>query len=136
VRVRHEASPPTRDAESCQMTASFLVDADKLSCGIHELRVQGELDQATVPDLEVPLAAAIESDADAILVNLTNCEFIDSTGLGLLVNARDRVTIDNGRQFGVCCPHAQVRRLLEITGIDQAVDLHETRDAALESLRR
>jgi anti-sigma B factor antagonist len=117
------------------MTASFLVDADKLDDGIHELRVTGELDQATVADLELPLNAAIDSDAAAILVNLTDCEFIDSTGLGLLVNARDRVNAGNGRHFGVCCPHEQVRRLLEITGIDQAIDLHETRDEALESLR-
>jgi anti-sigma B factor antagonist len=118
------------------MTASFVVDADRLSDGIHEIRVQGELDQATVPDLEVPLSAAIESGAQAILVNLTDCEFIDSTGLGLLVNALDRVTDGGGNtHFRVCCPHAQVRRLLEITGIDQAIDLHETRDEALESLR-
>lgn len=117
------------------MTATFLVDADMLDDGIHELRVTGELDQATVPDLEGPLTAAIDSDAHGILVNLTDCEFIDSTGLGLLVNARERVN-DNSRHFGVCCPHEQVRRLLEITGIDQTIDLHETRDAALESLRR
>ena len=117
------------------MTASFLVDADSLQDGIRELRVTGELDQATVPDLEAPLLAAIDSDAQAILVNLTDCEFIDSTGLGLLVNARERLTAANGRHFGVCCPHEQVRRLLEITGIDQAIDLHETRDGALEALR-
>jgi anti-sigma B factor antagonist len=118
------------------MTASFLVEADELADGIRELRVEGELDQATVRNLELPLAAAIDSGARAILVNLNDCEFIDSTGLGLLVNARDRIAADDGRTFGVCCPHEQVRRLLEITGIDRAIDLHETRDAALESLRR
>ena len=117
------------------MTASFVVDAETSEDGIQELLVRGELDHATVPELERPLARAIDAGVTAILVNLTDCDFIDSTGLGLLMDARERVADGNGRRFTVCCPHAQVRRLLELTGIDQALELHDTRDEALEALR-
>lgn len=116
------------------MTGQFEVTAEKLNDGTHELRLSGELDQATAPQLEEPLANALGDGAGGgVLVNLTDCEFIDSTGIALLVNAYDRVG-DNGRRFVLCCPHTQVRRLLEITGVDQGIELHDTRDEALAAL--
>ena len=66
----------------------------------------------------------------AVLVDLSDCEFIDSTGLGLLVEAKRRLSEDR-RRFGVCCPDEDVRRLLELTGIDEAVGLFNSRDEAL-----
>ena len=41
---------------------------------------------------------------------------------------------DGHRRFAVCCPGEEVRRLLELTGIDAAVGLYDTRDDALASL--
>ena len=68
-----------------------------------------------------------------MLVDLSDCGFIDSTGLSLLVEAK-RQPVDDDRRFGVCCPDADVRRLLELTGIDQAVGLFDTRDEAVAAL--
>lgn len=116
------------------MSKPFQVDAEELDGGIHEIQVAGELDFATLPQLEGPLAAALESSAGGILVNLSDCAFIDSTGLGLLMNTRERVNGD-GRQFTICCFHDQVRKLFEMTGMDRVVELHESRESALESLR-
>ena len=70
----------------------------------------------------------------AVLVDLSDCEFIDSTGLSLLVEAKRRLS-EERRRFGVCCPDADVRRLLELTGIDEAVGLFDTRDQAVTALR-
>ena len=116
------------------MTASFKVSAESTSA-LHTVSVAGELDQSTAPELRAALASAFGEAQDGVLVDLSDCNFIDSTGLSLLVEAKRRLS-EEDRRFGVCCPDADVRRLLELTGIDQAVGLFDTRaeaEAALSS---
>ena len=113
------------------MNAPFRVEAEN-DRGLNTVSVFGELDQATAPELRSALATAFDNGA-AVLVNLSDCEFIDSTGLSLLVEAKRKLAEDE-RQFGVCCPDADVRRLLELTGIDDAVGLFDTRDEAAAAL--
>lgn len=100
---------------------------------LHTVSVMGELDQGTVPELRGMLADAIGEAPASVLVDLSDCKFIDSTGLSLLVEAKRRLN-DEDRRFGVCCPDADVRRLLELTGIDRAVGLFDTREQAVEAL--
>ena len=95
--------------------------------------VTGELDQGTAPELRAVLADAVGDAGRGVLVDLSDCGFIDSTGLSLLVEAKRRLA-EQQRAFGVCCADADVRRLLELTGIDQAVGLFDTRDEAVEAL--
>ncbi len=95
--------------------------------------VEGELDQASVPAVRETIEAAIEDLRAGLLIDLSRCGFIDSSGLSLLVDARRRLGDDSAR-FGVCSPSAEVRRLLELTGIDAAVALYETRETALRAL--
>jgi anti-sigma B factor antagonist len=114
-----------------QFTVKTKQEADRIVC----LEVAGELDQATAPDLGRALDGAIGNGDAGILVDLTNCEFIDSTGLGLLVDARERTISTDGRLFAICCPNDQVRRLLEITGVGDAIGVVGTREDALASLR-
>ena len=101
--------------------------------GLLALAVEGELDQGTAPELRTALAEALGSGPHGVLVDLSRCGFIDSTGLSLLVEAKRRLA-DENRQFGVCCPDADVRRLLELTGIDRAITLYDTREDAVASL--
>lgn len=113
------------------MSAPFKVQAEKEG-DLHTVEVVGELDQATAPELRAALAETLQ-DGGSVLVDLTGCEFIDSTGLSLMVESKRQ--IDNGeRRFGVCCPHRDVRRMLELTGIDKAVGLFDTRDEAVAAL--
>ena len=113
------------------MTAPFRVEAET-DAALNTVSVFGELDQATAPELRSVLTAAF-GDGTAVLVDLSDCDFIDSTGLSLLVEAKRKLAEDQ-RQFGVCCPDADVRRLLELTGIDDAVGLFDTRDEAAAAL--
>jgi anti-sigma B factor antagonist len=101
--------------------------------GLHTVSVTGELDQGTAPELRGVLAEALGDDPASVLIDLSDCNFIDSTGLSLLVEAKRRLA-DESRRFGVCCPDEDVRRLLELTGIDQAVGLFDTRDEAVTKL--
>jgi anti-anti-sigma factor len=101
--------------------------------GLLVVNVIGELDQSTAPDLREALAPSLTAPTGPLLVNLSDCDFIDSTGLSLLVEAKRRLEEEQVR-FGICCPDADVRRLLELTGIDRALGLYETRDEAVSGL--
>lgn len=100
---------------------------------LHTVAVHGELDQGTAPELRGALGSVLGEAAGSVLVDLSQCEFIDSTGLSLLVEAKRRLG-EEQRRFGVCCADAEVRRLLELTGIDEAVGLFDTRDDAVAAL--
>jgi anti-sigma B factor antagonist len=116
------------------VNVQFKVDTEALDGG-HAVNVYGELDQATVPELKRVLGDALNSqNAGPVFVDLSDCDFIDSTGLSLLVQAQRRLT-DETRGFAICCPKPDVKRLLELTGIDEAVGMFETRDQAIAALR-
>lgn len=113
------------------LNVPFQVQAES-NGDLHTVTVVGELDQGTAPELRSVLAGPLEG-AGAVLVDLSDCAFIDSTGLSLLVDAKRRLE-GSQRAFGVCCVEADVRRMLELTGIDQAVNLFETKDEAIAGL--
>lgn len=100
---------------------------------LHTVAVHGELDQGTAPELRGVLGATLGDSTGSVLVDLSGCEFIDSTGLSLLVEAKRRLG-EEQRSFGVCCADPEVRRLLELTGIDEAVGLFDSRDEAVAAL--
>ena len=99
------------------------------------LSIFGELDQATVPDLRESVDPVIENGHQSLLVDLSDCAFIDSSGLAAFVAIREQITAAPERAFAICCPDTQVRRLLELTGLDDAMGLMSSRDEALASLR-
>ncbi len=114
------------------MTKTFKVES-QAQAGLLTLRVAGELDQSTVPELRQALGPCLEDPTGSVLVDLSECGFIDSTGLSLLIEAKRQLE-DRQERFGVCCPDADVRRLLELTGIDEAVGLYDSRDEAIAGL--
>ena len=114
-----------------QLITEFSVEVEKLDSGVHAFRVRGELDHATAPKLREPLQTAIEEGSRCVLIDLTDCPFIDSTGLSVIVHARTQLVEDSGGHFELCCADAQTRRLLEITGIEDAFGIFDTRDEAL-----
>jgi anti-sigma B factor antagonist len=115
------------------LNAPFKVEA-RSDDGLHTVSVIGELDQGTAPKLRGTLSSVLDQPAGAVLVDLSDCGFIDSTGLSLLVEAKRRLG-EEERGFGVCCADDDVRRLLELTGIDVAVGLFDTREEAVAELR-
>lgn len=119
--------------------APFDVQSEELDNGICVFTVRGELDMNTAPQLEQALEAALADEEAAIMLDLSDCEFIDSTGIALIVRTWQRLDRDAGNggkgKFVLCCVNHQVRRLLKITGVESSISLHEQRDAALSALR-
>ncbi len=119
--------------------APFEASAAQLDDGICVIAVRGELDLSTAPELEGPLEDAVAAGNTSVLVDLSGCEFIDSTGIALIVRAWQRLDRDaDGEGEGrvvICSYNDQVRRVLEITGLELSIPIHGTRDEALASLR-
>jgi stage II sporulation protein AA (anti-sigma F factor antagonist) len=119
--------------------APFQASAVKLDDGVRVIEIQGELDLSTAPELEGPLEEAVADGSASVLVDLSGCEFIDSTGIALLVRAWQQTAQEgngeSGRSFVLCSDSEQVRRVLEITGLELSIPIHRTRDEAIAALR-
>jgi len=113
----------------------FEVTVTGLEQGIRVLAVRGELDLSTAPELEWPLEGVLAGE-ESLLIDLGGCEFIDSTGIALLVRAWQRLAADgDGRSMAICSDNDQVRRVLEITGLEVSIPVHQTREQALAALQ-
>jgi len=95
----------------------LVVQIDQAS-SVLRLVVSGELDIATVPDLEAAFDQALASDPQSIEVDLSQVTFIDSTGIRLLLLISER---GDGR-VGLIAG-AQVDRVIEITGMRSRLPL-------------
>jgi anti-anti-sigma factor len=115
--------------------APFEVRVGALEDGVRTISVRGELDLSTAPELEGPLDETLDSGEGSVLIDLSQCEFIDSTGIALIVRAWQRLDSgENGRALVICSQNDQVRRVLEITGLELSIPVHLTRDEALAAL--
>jgi anti-sigma B factor antagonist len=92
--------------------------------------VTGELDLASSPALEQELERGVASQAEVVIVDLRRLEFMDSTGLSVLVRAHQRAT-ENGQRFGVVKGPQQVQRLLSLTGVADRITLADSPDELL-----
>jgi anti-sigma B factor antagonist len=120
--------------------APFEVENEVLADGVLAFTVKGELDLKTAPELDRPLEQAVVDSGEAsVLIDLSGCEFIDSTGIALIVRAWQRVDRDAGGdgsgRLVICCTNDQVERLLKITGVESSISTHDDRDSALTELR-
>jgi anti-sigma B factor antagonist len=93
--------------------------------------VKGELCLSTVDQLREPLFEAIETASGHLIVDLTECTFIDSSGLEILALASWRLAAaDPKRELVVVSPRSAVRRILDLTGMDHIVTVRDSRDQA------
>jgi anti-sigma B factor antagonist len=94
------------------------------------ISVGGELDLASSPALEEELERVAQSDAQLVVVDLRNLEFMDSTGLSVLVRAHQRAE-ENNRRLGLVNGSQQVQRLLTLTGVADRLMLTDVPDELL-----
>jgi anti-sigma B factor antagonist len=91
----------------------------------------GELDLYNSHLVREALLGVAKGSPERLVVDLSAVTFIDSTGLGVLVETRTRLV--NRRAFLLVAPGLETRRALEISGLDKHFALHETVDAALSA---
>ena len=95
--------------------------------GVTSIALLGELDMATVPILNDQLTALERSGAMAILLDLRELRFIDSSGLHALLRAHKRFET-TGHRFLLVGASPIARRLCEITGTEFLLDAKGTAD--------
>ena len=83
---------------------------------LHTIYVRGELDLATAHDLERELIKVEDTDALSIILDLSDLEFIDSTGVRVLLSAHARSRANSNR-LTLLRGSAAVQRVFEVTGI-------------------
>lgn len=94
------------------------------------LTIAGELDMGSAPQLREALAPILDSEKPSLLLDLSGINFMDSTGIGVLVNALNRARDKNG-YCAYCGVQPRVHRILQIAGLLKALPLYETREDAL-----
>ena len=82
------------------------------------LRLNGELDLASVPLLESEVESATLDDPATIVLDLRGLEFIDSTGLRAIL-LQDKRSTERGQTFALVRGSEQVQRLMRMTGLDE-----------------
>lgn len=108
--------------------------ADRLD---HDIRgwtcvhVEGEVDLQSAPVLKDALTSAIAAGIPALLVDLCDVGFMDSSGLGALVTGMKRAQEADTR-FGLVCTDGPVRKVLTITRLDRAFEMFPSLDAVPE----
>ena len=93
------------------------------------VKLGGELDLYNAPQVRDALTKACADSPSRVVVDLSEVEFIDSTALGVLIEARTK--LDNRRAFLLAAPGLETRRALEISGLDRHFNVHQSVSEAL-----
>ena len=106
----------------------FVAAVAQLDDGTPVVSVKGDVDTATAPALERRLLDVTEAGTGEVIVDLTGCSFLDSTGLRALVAARERLEhSDRSRALVVTSPI--VMRIFKITGFDEWFEIRPSLSA-------
>jgi len=95
------------------------------------LRVAGEIDIETSPALEEQLQAVLDQGHTSVLVDLGQVTFLDSTGLSALIGGLRRCQ-GVGGELRLVSPRANVRKVLEVTGLVETFHVDDETAAAAD----
>lgn len=109
---------------------TFSVETKLLPDDARVVAVAGELDLYTAPQFEEQILDALDNGTARIVVDLSGCEFLDSTALGILVKVRKRLGDQERRLVLVATDH-NIVKVFQITGLDRVFTIVPTRASAL-----
>jgi anti-sigma B factor antagonist len=99
--------------------------------GATVVHLAGELDLYNAQTVREALLAACEESPERLVVDLAAVNFVDSTALGVLIEARTRMA--NRKAFLLAAPGLETRRALEVSGLDKHFNVHGSLDDALSA---
>jgi len=98
--------------------------------GIEIVDVEGEIDVYTAPRLRELLIDLVNNQHYHLIVNMEKVEFLDSTGLGVLVGGLKRVRAHDG-SLDLVCTQERILKIFRITGLTKVFGIHDTVDEAI-----
>jgi anti-sigma B factor antagonist len=99
--------------------------------GLTVITVEGEIDVYTAPKLREKLIDLVNKGKFHLLVDMEKVEFLDSTGLGVLVGGLKRVRAHDG-SLELVCTQERILKIFRITGLTKVFGIHDTIDEARE----
>ena len=110
--------------------AGFETTTTRLRDGSVVLKVVGEIDLDTAAQFKAGLDEAISRRDSRVIIDLTGCGFVDSTGLNVLVHAD--VHLNGSGPLILIVPQANILKVFEITHLDDQFVILPTLAQALE----
>ena len=96
------------------------------------LAVRGEVDVYTAPRFRERLIELVSEGKHKIVVDLEAVDFLDSTGLGVLVGGLKRLRSHDG-DLSLVCTQSRILKVFEITGLTKVFAIHDSVEAAVAS---
>ena len=96
------------------------------------LTLRGEIDVYTAPRLRQAIIDLVDGGADRIVVDMEKVDFLDSTGLGVLVGGLKRVRMKDG-SLSIVTTQDKILKIFDITGLSKVFPIFGSLDEALKS---
>ena len=94
------------------------------------IEVGGEVDVYTAPKLRESIVSAVDDGEHRLVVDVERVDFLDSTGLGVLVGSLKRVRSEGG-SLDIVCTHERILKIFDITGLNKVFGLHASVEDAI-----
>jgi anti-sigma B factor antagonist len=101
--------------------------------GVAVIALSGEVDVYTSPRVKQEIVDLLNGGTHKLVVDLTGVEYLDSTGLGVLIGGLKRARERDG-DLKLICDNLRILRIFEITGLTKIFDIHRSETEALEKL--
>ena len=116
-------------------TPVFEIASEHDPDGVFIVRVKGELDISHEEELRAELNRGVAESNGGIVVDLTDCEFIDSSGVRALLLGREAQGAGTGEaRLVIASGSPQIIRILSVMGVDEAIPVRPTVEEAIAEL--
>jgi anti-sigma B factor antagonist len=113
----------------------FKIDSGPGPDDVFVVRIAGEVDMSHEEELRGELRNAVASNSNGIVVDLTECEFIDSSGVRALLLSREAQNSGKGSErLAVVASSEQILRILSVMGIDRVIPVKPTVEEAASAI--
>ncbi|TQN27519.1 SpoIIAA-like anti-anti-sigma regulatory factor [Haloactinospora alba] len=97
------------------------------------VKVEGDLDIATAGDLHEHVLSDVDTHGPWMILDLSELDFMDSSGLNVIINAYRAVT-ERGGSLALAAPNERVTKVVRLVGLHRQVPVHNTVSAAVNAM--
>lgn len=110
------------------------VETRNVQDGVAVIALGGEVDVYTSPRLKQEMVDLLNKGTARLIIDLSAVEYLDSTGLGVLIGGLKRARERDG-DLRLICDNLRILRIFEITGLTKIFDIYRSEAEALEGLK-